>query len=940
MEARSFLPGSPAQDMYSDEDSEESEGDAAGFWSEQHRFSFDEIFQQETEHINHLRDRRSYDGHGNERFSLAFSGGGIRAAAFQAGVLWRLAQEDRLKDVDYLTAVSGGGYIAAAFASHCAAEGIPEPGEVKEWYMSVVAKTLKRMQVNAGDFVRDCWQNPCYSEYSAGMLPRIFDLPILLAVLFVTLMVHPLVFVVCFVVPFTIVVDHFFGAAMRATFCAPPSQKWWTVFFQFSSLKYFMQGLVALVFASICVAIVRVLWPSCKLQREEGYKRRRARTCYLIGHATGALLKRLAWYTFIFIILVVAVPLEEGFQYSSEEVFDICWTYVHQQHHDPTFQPGCSDYQDNDLWYNSIEFTNYTKHNLGFFQFNEPTKSQTKGGTVGQRRLMVNGTAMLIIGVGCVLTLSICFMPIIGSQLFIAMVAVAGPFVLLGWTLTFVQYFVFGPITNNAKGIFGKYDSRWFEDGITCCLGFALVLLPFYEDIRAGLHLYYKRCLRQNFFAGGEDITIKELIKNPYCPFLILTGTSNDYQPPDDTDKISELSFSPLHVGGEETGYYENPSYRSLSKCAAISGAGCLDAISLSMNDALSLRFWLEVLNLTWGDYIILDHISWWTCARCFGTKFEGVMIRLSHHGPGAVLWFIIFLIINVAWQRISGHNKECAGATELLKIVSIALVAVFSLSFYSFFPVCDVIAMSPLVRQMQQVTRYFFVGEKPPRMLYMTDGGVKDCTSIVQLLWRRRKRILLVLAAADANDDLAVLKSAFEVAVKLKLANFYDPEDPRKDIDVLLNKFKEDQGMPYMHIGISYSWDAEPGSTGHLFIVKNRLPPDFNGPVRRPLTEEEVLGSEDRDFEGDESDDWDPDSWGALKTEDLGPFGCCDCCHTSGLNCGPKFPHGSFTGYLYLSPMWCSSLMRLGHDVSKPAIDQVCSSGSLSDAFERGLSK
>ena len=44
---------------------------------------------------------------------LAFSGGGIRSATFNLGVLQRLQELDLLRGVDYLSTVSGGGYIGA-----------------------------------------------------------------------------------------------------------------------------------------------------------------------------------------------------------------------------------------------------------------------------------------------------------------------------------------------------------------------------------------------------------------------------------------------------------------------------------------------------------------------------------------------------------------------------------------------------------------------------------------------------------------------------------------------------------------------------------------------------------------------------------------------------------------------------------------------------------
>ena len=45
---------------------------------------------------------------------LALSGGGIRSASFSLGVLQALARHGILKEVDYLSTVSGGGYTGSA----------------------------------------------------------------------------------------------------------------------------------------------------------------------------------------------------------------------------------------------------------------------------------------------------------------------------------------------------------------------------------------------------------------------------------------------------------------------------------------------------------------------------------------------------------------------------------------------------------------------------------------------------------------------------------------------------------------------------------------------------------------------------------------------------------------------------------------------------------
>ena len=48
---------------------------------------------------------------------LAFSGGGIRSATFNLGILQALAERKMLRDFDYLSTVSGGGYIGAWFSA-------------------------------------------------------------------------------------------------------------------------------------------------------------------------------------------------------------------------------------------------------------------------------------------------------------------------------------------------------------------------------------------------------------------------------------------------------------------------------------------------------------------------------------------------------------------------------------------------------------------------------------------------------------------------------------------------------------------------------------------------------------------------------------------------------------------------------------------------------
>lgn len=69
--------------------------------------------------LDAIRKRRCAFGLSNSRLEnrlagLALSGGGIRSATFALGVLQRLAKNDLLKHFDYLSTVSGGGYIGGS----------------------------------------------------------------------------------------------------------------------------------------------------------------------------------------------------------------------------------------------------------------------------------------------------------------------------------------------------------------------------------------------------------------------------------------------------------------------------------------------------------------------------------------------------------------------------------------------------------------------------------------------------------------------------------------------------------------------------------------------------------------------------------------------------------------------------------------------------------
>mmetsp|Transcript_52669 Transcript_52669/g.140438 ORF Transcript_52669/g.140438 Transcript_52669/m.140438 type:complete len:946 (-) Transcript_52669:8-2845(-) len=865
-------------------------------------------------------------------FSVALSGGGVRAAAFQAGVLWRLAQEGRLQDVEYMSAVSGGAYVASAFATHCAEEPPPTDDDWRAWYLRVVAKMVCRMQENSGNFVRDCWANPLWSSTYSGVFPRFMDLPILVATLTSTMCVHPLMFGVTIMIPLLVMLEFFFAPGLRGAFCWEGQLEGLSFLFHHSPCLPICKYLLP-----VTLTMNVVLWcslrcvPACKVKVLNG--KTTAPYGHLLAHAGNAFMTRFNMGVLVLLVFVLMLCEFQVAAYDKDWRMEFCNKYVNVSMERPVYSLNgkCTDMWDGIVWWEVDGM-------LDNINRSKPSANHTKPACQAPTHLISDDSnvlgllTLIAVVLMILLALSCLCMPCVGSDALVVTFRLVGPLILFFLMASSVQWVVFGPMTNNCLG-FVTYTATVWDDIVTFCLAGALITLPLYEELRALFHNYYKRCLQLNFFAKGQDRKLVEFAHNKQCPFLVLTVTSSDYRPPGDTDTISELSFSPLHFGGADTGYVQTPRYAGLAKCTALSGAGGLDAVCLSMVDDLTMRFWLEVLNLSWGDFMTFEQTT--TPLMDIVENFllpwigrEEMLRKLMYRSIGTSVWMLILLLMNIGWRKAicSPTEPECQSAKNLFAGSFYLVLLLIMLTFFSFVPGLDLLGLSLFTRQFLQITKFCHVGERPPRLLYVTDGGVTDCTALVQLMRRRCKRILLVLAAADADDDLLVLKSAMESAEKEQVGSFFDPEEPRRDIRVLFKRFKETKNAPYLHLGICYSWDnqQEEVQTGEVFIVKNRLPPEFCGqPLQPQLTVDEICGISSRENARDAMIR--TDRWGDLTSDQLGPFGCCDCCHSVRcLNLGPRFPHGTFPGYLYLTPQWCNSLARLGFAVSGRAVEDV----------------
>src|ERR1700687_1842823 len=90
-----------------------------------------------------------------ELVGLAFSGGGIRSATFNLGVLQGLERMGLLKFVDYLSTVSGGGYIGSWYLA-CLKEGLRDEAD-RGPAVAHLRRFSRYLSPQAGLFSADAW---------------------------------------------------------------------------------------------------------------------------------------------------------------------------------------------------------------------------------------------------------------------------------------------------------------------------------------------------------------------------------------------------------------------------------------------------------------------------------------------------------------------------------------------------------------------------------------------------------------------------------------------------------------------------------------------------------------------------------------------------------------------------------------------------------------
>ncbi|KAJ8599140.1 hypothetical protein CTAYLR_008296 [Chrysophaeum taylorii] len=540
---------------------------------------------------------------------VCFSGGGVRAASFDCGVLWKLNDLGLLKDVDHLSAVSGGGYTASAWVSHVAA-GEPPPEtnaeEIDAWYSLALAHLITRMQDNIGYLVttsHSLFSSPGKKRGGAAY-GRAWDVPAFAAILVGMPLANVATFVIFWAMPLASFINLNHGHSMRAYICSKGRGFSW-----FPNLATF--GSVASVGLWLCFKVVDKVSPVLPDPP--------LHTKWLFHACTKILLSRTALVALVYGVLVVGAMGMEVYDYKRANESD-------------KIKCACARFYEISDFYN----TTAAYHAVCDTTESPPLANDR---SFALRFLIVVSTVFAAAGLVAVL----------GRPSLLGLVArIVGPFIGILGVAYVAEWRVFGPVTRQ-RLVWGglAYNAKLWSGLFFASCALAVADLPSRHELPRTLHRFYARSLRRAFFADAEDVPLAalrddyaeetfgarptdrvsmpttttttdspvhdakppqskgwHLVPEAATPNLILGATINEFRRPEDPHTRGKMFvLTPRAWGGPHSGYARPPRWLSLSRAMAISGAA-IDGFVLNAFKSKALRLALQVLNLTMGDTI------------------------------------------------------------------------------------------------------------------------------------------------------------------------------------------------------------------------------------------------------------------------------------------------------------------------------------------------
>ncbi|RVJ44662.1 patatin-like phospholipase family protein [Sinorhizobium meliloti] len=228
-------------------------------------------------------------------FGVALSGGGIRSASFSLGALQALHSWGLIKRMDYLSTVSGGGYIGASMIAAMHAQ--RDAGRHGEECTFPFSRSPR-------ENVRDCEQVSHLRDYSRFLAPRgIQDITISAAIIMRGLAVNillllafllPLATVFVLTNPTTLELKH--SILLDVAYALPSWRKWWGPFEEIITDPFIFSKIMA-----VCLSLWLIGW-ALRRSYLENFRRRGGR---LEHNGVGAKVGR-----FLIIALVVSLVME------------------------------------------------------------------------------------------------------------------------------------------------------------------------------------------------------------------------------------------------------------------------------------------------------------------------------------------------------------------------------------------------------------------------------------------------------------------------------------------------------------------------------------------------------------------------------------------------------------------------------------------------------
>eukprot|EP00929_Paragymnodinium_shiwhaense_P008592 TRINITY_DN11254_c0_g1_i2.p1 TRINITY_DN11254_c0_g1~~TRINITY_DN11254_c0_g1_i2.p1 ORF type:complete len:982 (-),score=212.94 TRINITY_DN11254_c0_g1_i2:123-3068(-) len=837
-------------------------------------------------------------------FSVAFSGGGVRAAAFQAGVVWRLAEKGRLRDVDHLSVVSGGSYIGTAFLSYLSAfsnssdapyEGAASVDEwLYNWYREVVWNMVDRMQHNAGFLVR-FGRDPFTRKGARPAGPGLLALVSILVFAFVVL---PVINFILVATPLAVLVEQQAGNQLRTYWCE-------------DSLTPFSAWTLQRLALAGCLLVVAIVTQGFMVICKHGADARGSSFCIrgplrLLAFSCRNLFLCAG---FSLALLILAAWLALGLQF-----------IVRFKEHDDT---ACHNQSIRSPW---------TGHVLA----DQAALVELVVSTTAEPRLPIPGlfVSWSVWSLWCLLSGLIIFCGCLGSWLRWPFLVIRQKHLVgilaLKWTsfagALLLRWRIFGPVDGEKD-----FDKSW-RFMMNFALIMVFVVISAYGKLRSLVHVYYRRSLRIAFYHEGKDIELSKLQDNSFCPNIIVAATLVDYCRADHEEgdpHYSEFFFTRQFMGGDRTNFIRIPDGLSLSSCMAISGAAT-DAFLLTKMNAVWVRVTLLALfGLFMGSYVEFN-----------SSRQQGVWCGRLQAFVVNLVFMIHFLMLVIATEGI-GNYKATEEQSQWIFWTGWTLLAiVVALSFFATFKGLRWLLSSTIIRHIHMVMMHYHISDEPPLRLFLNDGGLVECLGLISLLRRRCKYMLVTDATADFDVKLVCLRDSMQLAEQERICTFFDPDEPRRGVEPLLQSFCK-SNRAHMRIGVLYNaWEESGCRQGHTPASMGTLPAagDDVGEVifiRMRLVERgQRVGaktiSRDEFFKGPSAGvpEGQSEDLYNLPREDLGGC-CCDCCHTR-CNCGlfGRFPNIA-TGNQWLTPTQFALLCRLGYELSGEAIDAMTSAQS-----------